>query len=365
MDALSSTQSVSSRTPGPRTRLRNFVFTLNNPTPEEIHAIKQLSVKYIAFAKEHFDDAELTPHLQGFCYIGKQVDFNTVKRYPGLRRAHIERMEGNFTQNWEYITKEDKEPFEKGERPTPGKRNDIHRTVEAIQNGEKISDLVKKDTAAAVVFVKYHRGLRQLESALTSSRTRAPTVVWIYGKTGTGKTRSSVEFAEEYFGEYWISSENLQWFDGAEGKSCVIIDDYRTSFSKFAFLLRILDRYPLSVPVKGGFIKWNPEFIFITTTKSPRDTWNLRTEECLQQLERRLSDIIESKSPGQVRRRIQRLYESTLDSGPDDVAGRSGRLPDTQDGEDPIQEQQQQPGELVELSESSLSEYEYYKVVKK
>lgn len=314
-------------------RLSNFVFTLNNPTDLEIKAITERECVYLTYGREHFDLEGGTPHLQGCCQLGKQLAFSTVKRWDGFKRMHIEPMGGTIEQAIAYCHKEDKEPYVKGTPQSPGKRNDILEVVERIKAGETIKTIVTESDASAVVFVKYHRGLQQLQQQLTSERTEAPTVIWIWGKTGTGKTRSVLEFGRSFGDEQiWMSSENLQWFDGYTGQSIAIIDDYRTNFCKFSFFLRLLDRYSIRVPIKGGFTDWRPKFIFITSPRSASFTWDLRTSEDLQQLERRITNTIECEDYAQTKRRI---YEICNGHGtPAILLGEPERIPiDSSDDE--------------------------------
>jgi hypothetical protein len=56
------------------------------------------------------------------------------------------------------------------------------------------------------------------------------------------------------FGEYpdaYIKMNN-KWWDGYANEKTVIMDDYRASLCTFQDLLRILDRYPLRVELKGA-----------------------------------------------------------------------------------------------------------------
>jgi len=39
----------------------------------------------------------------------------------------------------------------------------------------------------------------------------------------------------------------------------------------FNFLLRLMDVYPLEVPVKNGFKIWNPKYLFITCPRIPEE----------------------------------------------------------------------------------------------
>lgn len=123
-------------------------------------------------------------------------------------------------------------------------------------------------------------------------------VMWFKGPTGEGKTRTAVKIAEEYFeNNYWISNETLKWFDSYNGQDIAIIDDFRKSMiTDWSFLLRILDGYSLIVQIKGGFVRWCPKVIIITSPASPEEafSWINKEGETMEwdkqeQLKRRLT----------------------------------------------------------------------------
>ena len=59
----------------------------------------------------------------------------------------------------------------------------------------------------------------------------------------------------------------------------------------FSELLRLLDRYPMQVETKGGSVAFNSPLIIITAPQSPMDMWSGRTQEDLQQLLRRITEV--------------------------------------------------------------------------
>jgi len=276
------------RTPPRGTRFRRFVFTLNNYTAAEYNDVIAMPCNWMIVGRETGEGG--TPHLQGACLLSQQMSLSAIKRTRGFSRAHIEQMRGSPADNKEYCSKEDPAPFEKGEMPKPGKRNDLNDIATRIIDGQSLRQLAE-DVEGAVAIIKYHKGLTALRSMQTPTRTEPPTVLWLYGATGTGKTRSAVNFAERYPcpDGYWMSLDSGQWFDGYMGQRVVILDDYRTSFCKFSMLLRLLDRYTISVPIKGAYVPWVPSIIFITAPKKAADMWNLRTNEDLAQLQRRIT----------------------------------------------------------------------------
>lgn len=128
-----------------------------------------------------------------------------------------------------------------------------------------------------------------------------PIVLWFYGATGTGKTKTAIEIADESNNTYWLShSEKLQWFDGYNGQTYAIIDDFRRNMCSYNYFLRLLDRYSMQVPVKGGFVNWIPKVIIITSPVDVETAYTYfdmkaneeRVWDHLDQLKRRIDDEI-------------------------------------------------------------------------
>jgi len=282
-------------------RMTRFVFTLNNWTQTELDWLNTsmpLLSKWQVIGKEVGENG--TPHLQGAVVLEKQTSFSTIKTWPGLCRAHLEVMRGTPEDSLKYCSKQDSNATVYGTLPTPGKRNDLKRVVERIQKGESLKDLAQ-DEEGGVAIVKFSKGLTVLRGlrARTRSSKSPPKVIWVYGETGVGKTRCCFEFSERFFGEdVWLSSGGLRWFDGYDGQRVIIIDDFRAKQlpggGGFSFFLRLLDRYPMSVEFKGGFVPWSPEVIFITSAYDPEtcfETRNTHRPEDIKQLLRRLTRV--------------------------------------------------------------------------
>lgn len=115
-------------------------------------------------------------------------------------------------------------------------------------------------------------------------------VRWYYGETGTGKTRRAIADAGEH--DYWISTGSLQWFDGYHGQNVAILDDLRSDSCPWNFLLRLLDKYTINVPIKGGFVRWKPRLIIITAPCLPEEMFvnhtNHEVWDSIEQLKRRI-----------------------------------------------------------------------------
>lgn len=308
-----------------RNRLSRFVFTINNWTENDQASLRVLNCKWIGWGQEVGESG--TPHLQGACVLGKRLAFSTIKKHQAFLKAHIEPMKGTPQQARDYCMKDGK--FEEhGTLPEPGKRNDIKELASMVVAGQSLASIATTE-AGAIGLIKYSRGLQVLRSYQHKRRDPGdpPKVIWLYGPTGTGKTRTCIEEAERNGLTYWMSSGSLRWFDGYDGQPVCILDDIRTSHCKFDFLLRLLDRYPFTVEFKGGCIQWSPKYILITAPYSSRNMWNLKTPEQLDQLTRRIS--YELASPEEISRVSELLCQQDKDVV---VCGLSS--PVQQDGEE-------------------------------
>lgn len=207
-------------------------------------------------------------------------------------------MEGTPQDSLRYCTKEDKSPFIHGELPEPGKRSDLRAAASSILSGSTIRQLALQDEDSAVAVVKYYKGLTVLRSLTRPARDGFPKIFWIWGETGVGKTQCAFhagsELAPGGADDVWFSPGNLRWFDGYDGQHVAIFDDFRAKqVTSFAFFLRLLDRYPIDVEIKGAYVKFTPSVIFITCPKSPDDEFEqrkLHRPEDIEQLKRRIRE---------------------------------------------------------------------------
>jgi hypothetical protein len=280
-----------------RQRHRSVAWTLNNYTAAELqHIIAGAdagSFKYIVFQQER--GAAGTPHLQGYAQRAGPTELSTWKVLLSSR-VHIEGAHSSPAKNREYCTKDaDRIPgtliYEKGEIPVPGERNDLSAIVAAAKDTSlSMRDIVELD---GVGFLRHFKGLAAVRALYSEQRKEKTKVYWFYGSTGLGKSHLIHELAP---GAFW--KQNSSWWCGYEPEvhRDVAIDDYRTRFCEFEQLLKLFDRYPLTVEIKGGNLNFAAKRIFISTPKSPNDTWSLRADEDIQQLLRRIDVIVEFTS---------------------------------------------------------------------
>lgn len=195
-----------------------------------------------------------------------------------LKPRHVEVMQKPLTANIKYCKKDGNLILEKGEASQQGKRNDLEVAIETIKNGGKLTDI------DPVLIVKYERGFKAIKHLNTKDRTEQPKVIWLWGLSGTGKTRRAVEHSDSFY-----IKDGTQWWDGYDQQDVIIIDDFDGRWP-FRDLLRILDRYPYQGQTKGAYVKINSPTIYITCEFPPSHFWS---DNDLKQVTRRLSEVIE------------------------------------------------------------------------
>ncbi len=259
---------------------RNACFTLNNP--DELLEFKPEYMEYLVYQEEIGESG--TYHFQGYCEFSKRVRLNAAKQLLGGDAVHIEGRRGTQAQAIAYATKEDTRvaytvPYEDGTPRTQGKRNDLEGFKEAVFAGDKMRDLIHEHTNVVARYPKFYHTLTQLNRP---ERTTDLVVTLHYGETGLGKTRSVYdEWGTDPSFYRTPLSNNTPWFDGYDGHPIVLIDDFSGASSHLPLctLLQLLDRYPISVPTKGGHTWWLPNEVHVTTNILPKDWYKWEGRE--------------------------------------------------------------------------------------
>lgn len=276
-------------------RHRNYCFTLNNYTEEEITQLQEKElkdIKYLIVGQEIAPETG-TPHLQGFViWRNAKTMKASIKCLP--KRAHIEICKGTPHDNYLYCKKEGNVIIELGDKPDKvgqGKRNDMLEIKKKVAQNVNIKQMLKDDDIQNHFQLKY---AEQLKKYYEITRNWKPEVKWYWGATGTGKTKTAYEeVLEEAQDEdnVYFSMDTGKWWDGYDGQEYVIIDDMRGDFMKFHQLLKLLDRYPYKVETKGSTRQFIARKIIITSANPPDVMFE--TREDIQQLLRRIDEIKE------------------------------------------------------------------------
>lgn len=250
------------------TQGRRFCFTLNNPTDGERELISNTSEGEILRMLVVGDEVgeEGTPHLQGYLEVSKRMRFGPLRaQFNWLERAALFVCKGSRRANLAYCTKEKLfHATREARRALEGcsDRTDLDAVRGAIDDGISMLEVAQSHWKQ---YVRYRRSFEAYETLVKRSRNEVRpelecTLLW--GPTGSGKTRTVFEKEKDL----WIWSAGT-WFDGYHGQEAVLFDDFRGGLP-LGFFLRVLDIYPIDVPVKGGFVAWTPKRVYVTSNRS-------------------------------------------------------------------------------------------------
>jgi len=247
---------------------RHWCITYNNPTgvDEIVNRVEDCEeLKNYSMQVEKGEEG--TPHFQ--IYFG----FRTPKRRPfinnllGTNEYHAEISEDPY-KSWLYC----KKPITRILGPWhsewdahhQGERTDLEKATAIVKTGGALEVAKKFPT----LFVKFNKGFFELEKALNTDDEveRKKRVMFFYGKTGTGKTHDALALGASFVEKHglfyqWESISNARVFDEA--------DEHVWRRQE---ILRICDRYPIMLNIKGGQKIWNPEIV-IFTSNDPPATW--------------------------------------------------------------------------------------------
>ena len=264
-----------------------------------------------------------TKHIQAYCYFTNPTSYRRIKKFictnpiSGVESGapHFIPAKGNATQNREYCIKKDSaDPDFQGPRtwedcagehtwpehweeygdingcPTQqGKRKDLESFTDAILNGTTVSTAVEsKDLNWLGTFLKYPRGYDRIREAISTHRSQPPSIYWIYGETGTGKSRWAQHHYPSAYRYCKIGGQTV-WWNGYDNHNEVIIDDVRADTFTFDYLLQLTDRYAFQGAIKGGDVKLNFNVMVFTAPFHWKDMYSNTVAECLHQLGRRIT----------------------------------------------------------------------------
>jgi hypothetical protein len=273
----------------PNPQAKNWVFTLNNPTNDETDTLEALGnelptpIQYLVWGEETGENG--TFHYQGYLSLKTRKGLRWV-RNTFSTRAHYEVMRGTNKEAADYC-KKDGVYKEFGDLPRgQGGRTDIAACVQQIREGANLREITESHPE---LVLRYSSGILRLRNHFRPVRDGPPEIHVFWGPTGTGKTRRVWEFTDP--NQLWVHPGVGIWFDGYDGHPCALFDDFDGGWFKLHYLLKLLDRYPMPVPVKGQHAWWVPKHIFITSNIDPADWYPNANDRHKAALSRRLEEF--------------------------------------------------------------------------
>lgn len=235
-------------------------------------------------------------HIQGYIEFLRSIRFAQVKQLLG-GHAHLEGRRGTRQQARDYCMKADTrmpgtEPTELGQWvDKQGNRTDLTTAKKKIRELATYRKCLDEDTLDSIT-ARHPKWVAD-QLTMVSRTIRDPPIVTVYhGPTNTGKTYRC--FANNP-GLHTVRYDN--GFVDYSGQTHVLFDEFDKKPWPFGLMLQLLDRYPLRINIKNGYIWWEPTHIFITATEPPGN-WFLNDKnyqtDYFPQLERRLTSIIDT-----------------------------------------------------------------------
>jgi len=241
---------------------RRWCFTLNNY--QFVPVLSDFNfASYLCYGEEHGEEG--TPHLQGYIEFSQPVRRNSVlEALPG---AHVEKAVRDSTTNITYCSKGGIFTEEGTPSRGQGSRSDLIEIKGKLDRGASLIEIADDHFSS---YIRYSKGLTSYKFLKATRRDWPMELVFIIGPTRTGKSRTARDLGGP--DAYW--KDNTKWWDGYHGQHTVIWDEFYGSSCSFIFLLRLLDRYPLSTETKGGVLQFSSHRIIFTSNQLPEDWYD-------------------------------------------------------------------------------------------
>lgn len=279
------------------TKIKRWVFTINNYSEEEKELVTQLiedeEHTHYGIAEEEVGK-EGTPHIQGFVHLKYPLRRSTIHRLLG-GRAYVEVAKGSLQQNIDYCSKEGK----------------VFVSVIPVNNnskkGETLAMIQDMKTMTPDEFennypIEWYRNRAKVEKVMIDSAMKKMEIwngelseknIWIWGLAGLGK---SAWASKQERMERTLKKNCNKWWGGYNlvQTKCVIVEDYpcRPMGNMLVQHMKIWgDRYPFIGETKGSEVWVEPgRFILIVTSNYPIENC-FENEEDIQAIKRRFHEI--------------------------------------------------------------------------
>ncbi|AQR93352.1 replication protein [Clostridium saccharoperbutylacetonicum] len=244
---------------------RKWQLTINNPVEkgftheflkDKLGEFKNLV--YWCMSDEIGENGTYHTHL--FIACSGTVRFSTIKnRFNG---AHFEMAKGTCKQNREYVFKEGKWQGDKkedtnlkdtheeyGDCPVErqGQRNDLIDLYDMIKNGLTNFDILEDNPSYMLEIDRIEKVRQTVRDEQFKNTFRELEVTYIFGSTGSGKTRGVMEHYG-YSNVFRVTDYDHP-FDSYKGQDVIIFEEFRDSL-KISDMLNLLDGYPLELPCR-------------------------------------------------------------------------------------------------------------------
>lgn len=305
---------------------RKWQLTFNNPaehgfTHDAVSAqlSKFASVLYWCLCDETGSEGTYHTHLY-ICFRTPRPHSVIENAFPG---AHREIVRGTSQQNRDYVLKDgekyNKQPdgtydytdasgkrhigqnygetfLEWGEIPHEhqGKSKDVERMLEMIKDGADNLEIVNEVPSAMLNMDKLERVRSMYRDADFRNSWRDLEVTYIFGATGSGKTRGVME--RYGYNNCYRVTDYKHPFDTYDGQDVIIFEEFRGGL-KHGDMLNYLDGYPLLLPCRYFNRQACYTKVFIVSNIPPTEQYCSVDRESVKAFFRRIHKVIEYVGP--------------------------------------------------------------------
>ncbi len=247
---------------------RKWLLTINNPLDhgmshdEIIDRAQKFNPDYVCLADEI--GASGTHHTHVYLYSSSPMRFGTVKkRFP---TAHIDKANGTAEDNRAYIRKEGKwADTDKAETRVEGtfkefgvlpneaseKSPKMAQLMQDVKDGFSTTEIIENDPSFAFKINDIDALREKLLFERFRKENRPVKTNYLYGDSGTGKTRSIYEKhpPEDVYRITDYSGQSGARFDDYHGEPVIVFEEFHSQVSISA-MLNFLDIYPLRLPAR-------------------------------------------------------------------------------------------------------------------
>lgn len=288
---------------------RKYQLTINNPldkgyTHQVIKdTLNKFSLIYACLCDEIGEQG--TPHTHIFFIAKSGVMFDTVqKRFIG---AHIEKAKGTNEENRNYITKKGEKFKDKVETNLPNTFEEIgtlppdksassalnEEIYEMIQNGCNEYEILDTYPNALNKIDKIRKAIEIVNKEKFKDQIRYIHTTYIWGESGTGKTRSVVE--KYGYSNVYRVTDYTHPFDDYDGQDVILFEEFRSSLL-ITDMLKYLDLYPVMLPCRyANKVAMFTKVYFATNIPLEKQYTNIQQNEpeTYKAFVRRIHEVIE------------------------------------------------------------------------
>jgi hypothetical protein len=244
-------------------RSTKWVFTINNPTPDDeaaVHALAEKETTEYLIAEHEIGD-QGTPHIQGYVRFTNRTYRNHLSDSLG-GRAYLAVARGSDQQNKNYCSKTGQIIVEKGVVQTEKYQSGnwaviLNDAREKEHDGFAVAhpkEWILHRSAIERIHIEFKQG------TIDTWDGRLPLKNWwVWGPTGIGKSRWAA--SQDLPKNQYRKNFNKWWCGFNHTTTCVVLEDYPAApqgdvLSQYIKIWG--DRYPFTAEVKGGSILMEP-----------------------------------------------------------------------------------------------------------